>query len=75
MTTCIYGSETYEEGAVICVNGRGLRCVQGEWQETGQPCGEADADGDATGAAAPVAPRGPSAGPEGGDAPTTKAKR
>lgn len=38
MKPCIYGSDSHPEGTVICVNGRGLKCVWGEWQETDQPC-------------------------------------
>jgi hypothetical protein len=37
---CIYGNETYPEGATICVNGRELRCVLGEWAETGHACAD-----------------------------------
>ena len=38
MKPCIYGPDSHPEGTVICVNGRGLICVSGEWQETDQPC-------------------------------------
>jgi hypothetical protein len=42
VTTCIYGTKSYSEGSTICVNGRGLKCVLGEWVETGSACTEAD---------------------------------
>jgi hypothetical protein len=38
MKPCIYGPESHPEGTVICVNGRGLQCVVGEWRETDQAC-------------------------------------
>ncbi|MCV0441191.1 MAG: YnjH family protein [Hydrogenophaga sp.] len=41
MKPCIYGDQTYPEGATVCVNGRELLCVAGEWTETGHACTDA----------------------------------
>ena len=68
MTSCIYGSESHPEGTVICVNGRGLKCLAGEWRETGTACDDEDG-------VVRFAPK--TSEPESGFAeqPTTKAKR
>lgn len=44
MKPCIYGPDSHPEGTVICVNGRGLICVMGEWQETEQACDGEDGE-------------------------------
>lgn len=44
---CIYGDRMYPEGGTICVNGRELRCVMGEWTETGHACTNPEGDDDA----------------------------
>lgn len=43
---CEHGGEAYADGALVCVNGRELRCVGGEWRETGYACVSAEGDGD-----------------------------
>jgi hypothetical protein len=68
MKPCIYGPDTFPEGTVICVNGRGLKCVLGEWQETGLPC--EDEDGAVRSDLDPNV-----SGPDAGNPPVTKAKR
>lgn len=59
---CIYGDQIYPEGGTICVNGRELRCVMGEWTETGHACanpgGENDAGRLVEGSDATSAPNG-----------------
>lgn len=39
MPNCVFGGAQYSEGALICVNGRELKCSGGDWQETGYGCG------------------------------------
>ena len=41
MSSCTYAGTQYSEGALICANGRELRCSGGEWKETGFACGKA----------------------------------
>ncbi|MGE0099088.1 MAG: DUF1496 domain-containing protein [Hydrogenophaga sp.] len=64
MKPCIYGDQTYPEGATICVNGRELLCVVGEWVETGHACADPAAEPDAPERLreAPGSPRAPDAG-------------
>jgi hypothetical protein len=45
---CIYGDQTHPEGAIICVSGRELLCVAGEWAETGRACSPATGESDAS---------------------------
>jgi hypothetical protein len=68
MKPCIYGQTSHPEGTVICVDGRGLLCVLGEWRETDQPCAEPDG----TVRLSPEANQSKTSAP---DAPVTKAKR
>lgn len=36
--SCTNGGVSYSDGALICSNGRELRCDGGAWQETGYSC-------------------------------------
>lgn len=36
--SCQFAGVEYSEGALICQNGRELRCSGGEWVETGYSC-------------------------------------
>ena len=36
--TCTYNGKSYSDGALICVNGREMKCRGGDWNETGYPC-------------------------------------
>lgn len=38
MTVCKSGGVEYSEGALICSNGRELKCSGGSWHETGYSC-------------------------------------
>lgn len=40
MEVCMFEGNEYSEGAVVCANGRELKCRNGSWHETGYPCGE-----------------------------------
>lgn len=37
---CTFNGQGYSEGALICSNGRELKCDSGEWRETGYACAE-----------------------------------
>ena len=39
---CVYKGETYSPGSWICMNGRMVKCVDGEWKGGAIPCSEAD---------------------------------
>lgn len=36
--SCQFAGKTYSEGAIICSNGRELRCSGSVWGETGYSC-------------------------------------
>lgn len=36
--SCLFRGKTYSEGAIICSNGRELKCRESEWTETGFTC-------------------------------------
>lgn len=38
MAGCKFADVDYSEGALICSNGRELKCSGGEWIETGYSC-------------------------------------
>jgi hypothetical protein len=40
--SCKSAGQEYSEGALICANGRELRCHGGDWQETGYSCSTYD---------------------------------
>ena len=38
MTSCTFNGVEYSQGAVICSNGKELKCYGGVWSETGNTC-------------------------------------
>ena len=42
---CQFAGQEYSEGALICSNGRELRCSGGGWAETGYECSALSLDG------------------------------
>lgn len=36
--SCLFDGEEYSDGALICSNGRELKCSGNSWQETGYTC-------------------------------------
>lgn len=45
MAGCNYNGTSYSEGALICANGRELRCSGRQWQETGYDCAASNETG------------------------------